>query len=64
MIEDAKLVFPLEGDRSAPLFLNEVFKRGVGTLSARSTRWSCESGVDPNSRSAHEHRVISKALDF
>ena len=64
MIEDAKLAFPLEGERSAPWFLNEVVKSGVGTLTSRSTRWSRESGIDSNSRLAHEHKVISRALDF
>lgn len=61
---ESTISLPLEGPRTAKFLVSEVVKLGIGNFSSRHQKWLRDSGVDPNSRAVHEHRLLSKVLDL
>ena len=54
--------FPLEGPRSSSWFLTAMANAGTTPLS-RHGKWVTESGVGADSRSSHEHSILSHVLE-
>ena len=54
--------FPIEGPRSLAWFLEQMANGGM-TPRMRHSKWVSESGVGSDSHSAHEHSVLSHALE-
>jgi hypothetical protein len=54
--------FPLDGPRSLGWFINDMANSGTTPL-LRHGKWVAESGVGADSRSAHEHSILSHVLE-
>ena len=54
--------FPLDGPRSSSWFLTSMANSGTTPL-LRHSRWVSESGVGADSRSGHEHSILSHILE-
>ena len=54
--------FPIEGPRSLAWFLEQMANGGTTPL-MRHSKWVLESGVGTDSRSAHEHSILSHILE-
>ena len=54
--------FPLDGPRSSSWFLTAMANSGTTPLH-RHGKWVAESGVGADSRSAHEHSILSHVVE-
>ena len=54
--------FPLDGPRSSSWFITSMANSGTTPL-LRHSRWVSESGVGADSRSGHEHSILSHVLE-
>lgn len=53
---------PLKGPRTLEESMRGIIQRGAGGFMGAHDRWIVESRIDPTSRSAIEHKVVSKSL--
>lgn len=53
---------PLKGPRTLEETMRGITQRGAGGFMGGHHRWVVESRIDPSSRSAIEHKVVSKSM--